>query len=81
MEEVSFSFLGDVTGYEAGVSWLVLDCGGPKLKIAAASPKVIRATLAPHGVFNEESYAVVRRGKRGSKWRTAGMLSRCGRAS
>jgi len=55
--------LGDVVGYEVGASFVVFDCGGPKLRVAAASPKVVRVTLAPDGVFREESYAVVRRGE------------------
>lgn len=63
MGEGSFAFLGDVVGYEAGSSWVVLDCGGPKLRVAAVSPKIVRVTLAPDGIFNEKSYAVAKRGE------------------
>lgn len=63
MGEGSLAFLGDVVGYEAGSSWVVLDCGGPKLRVAAVSPKIVRVTLAPDGIFNEKSYAVAKRGE------------------
>ena len=61
--EAGFIFLGDVVSYEVGASWVVFDCGGPKLRVAAVSPKVVRVTLAPDGAFREESYAVARRGE------------------
>jgi len=71
--------LEDVIGYEVGASFVVFDCGGPKLRVAAVSPKVVRVTLAPDGVFREGSYAVVRGGKSGSRWRTAGARWRSAR--
>jgi alpha-glucosidase len=61
--EAGFSFLGDVASYEVGASWVVFDCGGPKLRVAAVAPKIVRVTLAPDRVFREESYAVARRGE------------------
>jgi hypothetical protein len=42
---------------------VVLDCGGPKLRVAAVSPKIVRVTLAPDGIFNEKSYAITKRGE------------------
>lgn len=63
MAEPAFNFLGDVVRYEVGPSYAVFDCGGPKLRVAALSPKVLRFTLAPDGAFREESYAVVGRGE------------------
>ncbi len=57
------SRLGRVVGYERGASFAVFDCGGPKLRVAAVAPGVVRVTLAPDGAFAEESYAVVWRGE------------------
>lgn len=55
--------LGSVKGFERSASFVVLDCSGPKLRIAAVTPDIIRVTLAPDGVFHEGSYAVAWRGE------------------
>lgn len=62
-EGLRFYRLGDVERYEHGKSYVVLDCSGPKLKISGVAPGIIRFTLAPDGVFEDESYAVVWRGE------------------
>ncbi len=55
--------MGSVRSFERGLNFATFDCGGPKLRIAAAAPEIIRVTLAPDGEFVEESYAVTRRGE------------------
>ncbi|MEM1522641.1 MAG: glycoside hydrolase family 31 protein [Thermofilaceae archaeon] len=63
MGEAAPFTLGGVKGFERGASFVTLDCGGPRLRIAAVAPDIVRVTLAPDGIFREDSYAVVWRGE------------------
>lgn len=62
-EARALSQLGGVRSFERSASYALFDCGGPRLRVAAVTPEIVRVTLAPEGAFREESYAVVWRGE------------------
>jgi alpha-glucosidase len=54
------TFLGPVASWRAEGAGVILDCGGPLVRVDAVTPEIVRVRLAPGGVFEREfSYAVV----------------------